>query len=73
MKDIKALKIFSIPPALKRKRSTEVKVEDITENIPNSSKNTRLQIEREKKVRESQLEKKKQKERIQISRRHNAS
>ena len=30
IRDIKALKVLSIPPALKRKRSTEVKIEDIT-------------------------------------------
>ena len=33
MRDIKALKILSVPPALKRKRSSEVKIEDITENV----------------------------------------
>ena len=53
MKDIKALKILNTPPALKRKRGTEVKIKDITENIPSTSKDTRLQIEREKKLRES--------------------
>ena len=61
MRDIKALKILSIPLALKRKRGTEVKIEDITKNIPVSSTQD-YKTEREKKVRESQLEKKKEKE-----------
>ena len=55
IRDIKALKILSITLALKRKKGTKVKVDDITKNIPSSSKYTRLQTEREKKVRESQL------------------
>ena len=62
MRDMKALKILSIPPALKRKRSTEVKVEDISENVPGTSKYTRLQTERERKEKDAQIEKKKEKE-----------
>ena len=53
MRDIKALKILSIPPALKRKR---------TENVLGTSKYTRLQTERERKERDAQIVRKKEKE-----------
>ena len=62
MTDMKALKILSVPPALKRKKSSEVKVQDISENVPSTSKYTRLQTERERKERDAQIERKKEKE-----------
>ena len=58
MIDMKALKILNVPPAVKRKRSSEVKVEDISENVPGTSKYTRLQTEREWKEKDAQIEKK---------------